>query len=83
MTYPNNLIDKRVVKRFIQKGLVDKAEFEKQIEALPDMEENSMPALSEDTDPAEEAEAAEAAAETDETEASDAPDAEAAPALME
>jgi len=41
MTYPNRLIDKRVVRRYIDKGMVDKAEYAAIIEALPDMEHNA------------------------------------------
>ena len=40
MAYDNSLIDKRVVKRNIAKGLVDAAELKQIIEALPDRESN-------------------------------------------
>ncbi|MCB9666497.1 MAG: hypothetical protein H6715_00015 [Myxococcales bacterium] len=41
MTYPNSLIDKRVITRSLQKGLVDRATLEKHIKALPDSEGNA------------------------------------------
>jgi hypothetical protein len=37
MRYPDFLVDKRVVARNIAKGLLDGAEVEKQIAALPDV----------------------------------------------
>ena len=40
MAYDNFLIDKRVVERNIAKGLVDTEALKKQIEALPDREQN-------------------------------------------
>jgi hypothetical protein len=40
MAYDNSLIDKRVVERNIAKGLVDSETLKKQIEALPDREQN-------------------------------------------
>jgi hypothetical protein len=40
MAYDNSLIDKRVVERNIAKGLVDGEALKKQIEALPDREQN-------------------------------------------
>lgn len=40
MAYDNSLIDKRVVERNIAKGLVDTEALKKQIEALPDREQN-------------------------------------------
>lgn len=42
MSYSDQLIDKRVVERNIAKGLVDPAELKKQIEALPDTEQNAV-----------------------------------------
>lgn len=41
MTYSDSLVDKRVVKRNVQKGLVDAKELDKQIKALPDQENNA------------------------------------------
>lgn len=41
MTYSDSLVDKRVVKRNVQKGLVDSKELDKQIKALPDQENNA------------------------------------------
>ena len=40
MAYDNFLIDKRIVERNIAKGLVDSEALKKQIEALPDREQN-------------------------------------------
>lgn len=40
MAYDNFLVDKRVVERNIAKGLVDNEALKKQIEALPDREQN-------------------------------------------
>lgn len=41
MSYPDFLLDKRVVIRNIGKGLVDKKELQKVLKALPDREANS------------------------------------------
>lgn len=40
MAYDNSLIDKRVVERNIAKGLVDGETLKRQIDALPDREQN-------------------------------------------
>lgn len=40
MAYDNFLIDKRIVERNIAKGLVEPEALKKQIEALPDREQN-------------------------------------------
>lgn len=40
MAYDNFLIDKRIVERNIAKGLVEPETLKKQIEALPDREQN-------------------------------------------
>ncbi len=40
MAYDNFLIDKRIVERNIAKGLVDSDALKKQIDALPDREQN-------------------------------------------
>jgi hypothetical protein len=40
MAYDNFLIDKRVVERNIAKGLVEPEAFKRQIDALPDREQN-------------------------------------------
>jgi hypothetical protein len=56
MAYDNSLVDKRVVERNIAKGLVDSETLKKQIEALPDREQNcvrvSLDGESEDEDAA-------------------------------
>ena len=41
MAYSDSLIDKRVVKRNVAKGLVDAKELDKNIKALPDLEHNT------------------------------------------
>lgn len=41
MGYSDSLIDKRVVKRNVSKGLVDSKELDKQIKALPDQVDNA------------------------------------------
>jgi hypothetical protein len=41
MAYQDFLIDKRIVQRNIDKGLVDPKQLEKQIAALPDRAENA------------------------------------------
>lgn len=41
-TYSNQLIDKRVVERNIAKGLVDPEALKRQLEALPDTEQNAV-----------------------------------------
>jgi len=58
MTYPNRLIDKRVVSRYIAKGMVDKDEYAAMIDALPDMEHNAVRVLEDETDTSVEADEA-------------------------
>lgn len=41
MSYPEFLIDKRVVQRHIQKGIVDAKEYEKTLAKLPDVASNA------------------------------------------
>lgn len=41
MSYPDFLLDKRVIIRNIGKGIVDKKELDKVLKALPDREANS------------------------------------------
>jgi hypothetical protein len=61
MAYDNFLIDKRIVERNIAKGLVDTETLKKQVEALPDREQNCIrvsldgEALSDDDDDDDEA----------------------------
>jgi hypothetical protein len=43
MSYPEFLIDKRVVQRNIAKGIVDAKEYKKLLEALPDVSSNAEP----------------------------------------
>lgn len=44
MSYPEFLIDKRVLQRNIAKGVVDAKEYEKGLTALPDVQSNAEPA---------------------------------------
>lgn len=41
MSYPDFLIDKRVLRRNIDKGIVDPKEYEKGLQALPDVADNA------------------------------------------
>lgn len=41
MSYPEGLIDKRVVDRYIAKGMVDSDQYKAHLAALPDMEHNA------------------------------------------
>lgn len=43
MAYPEFLIDKRVVRRNIAKGIVEAKEYEKVLSQLPDVESNAQP----------------------------------------
>lgn len=78
MAYDNFLIDKRVVERNIAKGLVDPNEYQRIVEALPDLESNCV-RVSLDGEPAAEAGTGEAA-QAEGAEQPAAPAAEAAPA---
>jgi hypothetical protein len=41
MSYPDFLLDKRVLQRNIAKGLVEKKAFDEHLAALPDVEDNA------------------------------------------
>ncbi len=41
--YENKLVDKRVVARYIQKGLVDEKDYEQLLKKLPDLESQALP----------------------------------------
>ena len=58
MTYPNRLIDKRVVSRYIAKGMVDQAEYAAMIDGLPDMEHNAVRVLEDESEASAEADEA-------------------------
>ncbi|HJL15093.1 MAG TPA: hypothetical protein RMH99_05525 [Sandaracinaceae bacterium LLY-WYZ-13_1] len=60
MSYPDFLLDKRVVERNIAKGLVDRKEYEKHLGALPDVEDNAEACTPDEPEEAAEGEAAEA-----------------------
>lgn len=47
MSYPEFLIDKRVLRRNIAKGVVDAKKFEKGLSQLPDVEANAQPSTPE------------------------------------
>ena len=42
MAYSNQLVDKRVIERNIKKGLVDPEQHKRELEALPDTEQNAV-----------------------------------------
>ncbi len=42
MAYSNQLVDKRVIERNIVKGLVDPEQHKRELEALPDTEQNAV-----------------------------------------
>jgi hypothetical protein len=41
MSFPDRLIDKRVVERYLKGGVVNRKDYEKYIEQLPDVVDNS------------------------------------------
>jgi hypothetical protein len=41
--FENRQIDKRVVHRYLKKGVVDEKDFEKHVKSLPDLAEQAMP----------------------------------------
>lgn len=41
--YENKLVDKRVVARYIKKGLVDEKVYEQSLKKLPDLEDQALP----------------------------------------
>jgi hypothetical protein len=41
--FQNKQIDKRVVHRYLKKGIVDEKEYERHTKALPDLAEQAMP----------------------------------------
>ena len=42
-TYDIKLIDRRVVKRYVRKGIVDEKEYAAHLKALPDLADQAMP----------------------------------------
>jgi len=42
-TFENRQIDKRVVQRYLRKGVVDEREYAAFLKALPDLEEHALP----------------------------------------
>ncbi len=41
--FENKLIDKRVVHRYVRRGVVDEKDYEKHLKALPDLAEQAIP----------------------------------------
>ena len=46
-TFENKLVDKRVVHRYVKKGLVDEKEFEQHVKKLPDLADQAVAVESE------------------------------------
>lgn len=42
-TFENRTVDKRVVHRYLRKGIVDEKEWERHLKALPDVAEQAVP----------------------------------------
>jgi hypothetical protein len=42
-TFENKQIDKRVVQRYLRKGIVDEKDYAAHLKALPDREEDALP----------------------------------------
>ena len=57
-TFENKVVDRRVVQRYLRKGVVDEKEYEQYLKRLPDVGEQAVPIESEiehvDTEPADE-----------------------------
>lgn len=50
MTIPDWMIDKRVVDRYLRKGMLDAKEYDKLIKAIPDRADNAEPMGDDDGD---------------------------------
>ena len=46
-TIDNKIIDKRVARRYVRKGILDEKDFEKYLKALPDVADQAVPVESE------------------------------------
>jgi hypothetical protein len=46
-TFDNKIIDKRVARRYVRKGLLDEKDFEKYLKSLPDVADQAVPVESE------------------------------------
>ena len=46
-TFDNKIIDKRVARRYVRKGVLDEKDFEKYLKALPDVADQAVPVESE------------------------------------
>jgi len=46
-TFENKLVDKRVVQRYVKKGLVDEKEYEQHVKKLPDLADQAVAVESE------------------------------------
>jgi hypothetical protein len=42
-TFDNKVLDRRVVKRYVRKGVVDEKDYAAYLKALPDLEESALP----------------------------------------
>ncbi len=42
-TFENKTIDKRVVHRYVRKGIVDEKDYERHLKSLPDVAEQAVP----------------------------------------
>jgi len=42
-TFENKLVDRRVVKRYVRKGIVDEKEYAAWLKALPDLADQALP----------------------------------------
>jgi hypothetical protein len=46
-TLDNKLVDQRVVRRYVRKGLVDEKDYERYLKSLPDVADQAVPVESE------------------------------------
>ncbi len=46
-TFDNKIIDKRVARRYVRKGLLDEKDFERYLKSLPDVADQAVPVESE------------------------------------
>jgi len=46
-TFENKLIDKRVARRYVRKGLLDEKDYERYLKSLPDVADQAVPVESE------------------------------------
>jgi hypothetical protein len=46
-TFENKLVDKRVARRYVRKGLLDEKDYERYLKSLPDVADQAVPVESE------------------------------------